>query len=1153
MFSAILRSTFFYRRINVVVALAVAISTAVIGGAMIVGDSVRHSLREMTRQRLGQVTHVVHGRFVREALAAAVADSSGAQVAPAILVSAGLELQQDQAIRRVGSVSVTAVDGTAWDFFDTDGINVPAADEIVLGFRTATELDAQVGDTVSVWVELPASIPRDSLLGEREDVSAEIQFTVHDILPETAGASRFTLNPGQQLPRNAFVSLEFLQDRLGLQAVRRSNRNPIAKPAMVNTLLIHSNSTASQVDSKLEDAVRNSLRLDDLGLRLRVDTEHGYISAETDRMILETSLSDGVVAAADLLGLRTAPTLVYLINEFAAADRASADERYSMYSIIAGLPLSAAAPLGPFHDADLADDEIILSQWLQEDLEVNVGDRITARWHEVGSHGDLPEIEQAFTVVQVLPEDDPVSLDAGLTPFIPGVTDVESFSDWDQPFEMEMSRITGRDDAYWADYRATPKAFVSLSTAQKLWKSRYGKATSVRIAGDVYPLPEDRLQAIATQLTERIPRQCELATLGLVPMPVLADGLQAAVGANDFTQLFAGFSFFLILSAIILTSLMFRLGIQQRTSQAGLLYAVGLPDGKVRRFFLGEGLLVAFAGAILGGALAVGFAKLMIYGLTTWWVGAIGTQYLLLEIDPTRLVTAGAISLLLAGAVIWMSVAKLRRSAVRDLLSGQMMAAGSELKATKLINLVTAASLLVGLLLPVAAITGLLPSGEAFGGLTWNMVAFFMGGSGCLAGGLLLLRQRLEVSEFSNSERTIRRVSGFAIANAARSPWRSLLTTALIASATFLIVAVAAGHRNPLSETPDLQSGNGGFRLVAQSSQPVLQDINLQAGRVALNIEDAYSQAGLDQTSAVYSFAMRAGEDASCVNLYQTRLPTLLGATDSFIQRGGFRFADTPGDQPWTLLNESLEQVDDVPTVPVIGDMNTLMYSLKKGIGDVILFPNEDNPTARLQIVGMLDGSLFQGVLVMTRANLQQLDPDVSGFQFFLATADSADNAEALSVTLESLLNSYGMDTESVGERLAGFLAVQNTYLSTFQLLGGLGLLVGVFGLAVVMVRNVVERRGEIAMLRAVGFTGFRICRLILAENCILLFWGILLGTVSALLAMLPHLLSTGADLPWQTLALTLGAVAVTGMLSSVSAIRRAQSVSIREMLSVET
>ena len=468
------------------------------------------------------------------------------------------------------------------------------------------------------------------------------------------------------------------------------------------------------------------------------------------------------------------------------------------------------------------------------------------------------------------------------------------------------------------------------------------------------------------------------------------------------------------------------------------------------------------------------------------------------------------------------------------------------------VNLFTSGCLLSAILLPAAAVAGLLPGGEIFSGLTWNMVAFFLGGAGGLTGGLLVLRQRLQTSAFDDDERIIRRLFGFAMANAARNPWRSLMTTALIASATFLIVAVAAGRRNPLSETPDIASGNGGFRLIAESSQPILRNINSTAGRSALNLEDAYLAAGLDDSTTVYSFAVRPGEDASCMNLYQTRLPTLLGASDEFIKRGGFRFADTPGRTPWTLLSKALEPADDIPRYPVIGDMNTLMYSLKKGIGDVIPFPDEQNPTAELQIVGMLDGSLFQGVLVTSRTGLQELDPDVTGFQYFLAEAETAEQAVVLATVLESELNSWGMDTEPVGERLGGFLAVQNTYLSTFQLLGGLGLLVGVFGLAVVMVRNVVERRHEIAMLRAIGFTGSRIRHLILAENCVLLFWGILLGTISALLAMLPHLLSTGADLPWRSLGITLATVALTGMLASVVAVRRAQQMSIRDNLSVE-
>ena len=1151
MVSPVLRSTLYYRRVNIVVALAVAISTAAIGGAMIVGDSVRHSLREMTRQRLGKVTHVIHGRFVREQLASDIAKHSGAQVAPAVMVSAGLELHQGTETRRAGSVTVTGVGERAWNLLEAAGISVPADNEIVLGFRTARELHARSGDSVSVWVELPSAIPRDSLLGEREEISAELQFVVRDILPETAGASRFTLNPAQQLAKNAFVSLQTLQERLEIQRTERSRRNPTAKPALVNTLLIH-DEAAKRTEGTLNEAVSESVTMADFGLRVRVDTGRGYLSAETDRMILEPAVADSIVTTARQLGLNTAPTLVYLINEFAAEDRDHPDERYSMYTIVAGLPHDAAPPLGPIGNRQPAEDEIILSEWLSDDLKVETGDRITARWHEVGSHGELPEVKKIFRVAGVIPADDSVSIDRGLTPTIRGVTDVESFSDWDQPFEMETNRITGRDDAWWDEHRATPKAFVSLQTAQNLWSSRFGRVTSIRIAASIHPLPEGRLRVIADKLSELVPSQCDLAAVGLAPLAVLESGLQAANGANDFTQLFGGFSFFLILSAVILTSLMFRLGIQQRISQAGLLHSAGWTPGAVRRFFLGEGLLVALAGAVLGSMLAVGFAKLMVYGLTTWWIGAIGTHDLLLEIRWLRLLIAAIISLGLAAGVIRMAVAGLRRSSVRQLLSG-MTSERPGLRRSGGMKLIMVVSLLSGILLPAVSAGGLLPGGEAFGGLTWNMVAFFLGGSSCLTGGLMLLRHRLQAVAMPGDERTIRSLSGFAVANAARSPGRSLMTTALIASATFLIVAVAAGRRNPQSETPDIKSGNGGFRLIAESSQPLLKDINSPEGRAALNLEDSYVQAGLDEVCSIYSFAVRPGEDASCVNLYQTHLPTLLGASGRFIDRGGFRFADTPGKNPWSLLQDSPDSSGGLPLYPVIGDMNTLRYSLKKNIGDVIAFPDDQNPTAKLQVVGMLDGSLFQGVLLLTRENLQKLDPGVTGYRYFLAETHSAAQADALAGLLESRLNSSGMDTESVGDRLTGFLAVQNTYLATFQLLGGLGLLVGIFGLAVVMVRNVVERRGEIAMLRATGFTGFRICRLVLIENSLLLLWGILLGTSSALLAMLPHLRSTGGDLPWQSLGITLAAVAVTGLLASIAAVRSAQQVSIRDNLTIET
>ena len=1193
MIQFVLRSILFYRRSHLVVMLAVAVSTAVIGGSLIVGDSVRASLRQMTLSRLGGISHILHSpRFVREQLADELSKSDlsllqTSHAAPGLLLPCSVEKKTvDGQLRRAASVTILGLRETDWTMLDGGDVAAPKDSGIVLGFRTATELNAVVGDSVSVWVELPSSIPRDSLLGERENISLEMVLTVDGVLPESAGASRFSLQPAQQLPYNAFVSLSTFQQRLNLEAREASRRNPIARPARVNTILVGSDdgpaesdvrsdtalatlmkSDADNADS-LQSELQKTLTMADLGLRVRPIEPSGFLSVESDSMILENAVSDAVMKAAENMGMSAAPTLVYLMNEINAADRADTNSRYSMYSIVAGLDFHQTTPLGPFRLSDdqpvpkLNDDEVMLSAWLAEDLQVKVGDTVQICWHEVGSHGDLPETHHSFVVKGILKPEDPVSIDRDLTPFVEGVTDVDSFSDWKQPFEMEMNRITPRDDSWWEDHKATPKAFVSLATAEKFWASRFGHYTSIRVASPGVKLPADRLAVLSDRLALEMRTIVDPGKLGLGFRPVRAEGLQAAVGANNFTYLFLGFSSFLILSAILLAALMFQLSVQQRVAQIGLMEAVGFPARRARRFFVVEGVTVAFCGSFLGAIAAVYFAKLMIFCLTTWWIGAIGTQFLKLDLQPVRLATAAGISLVLAAIVIWNAVRKSSQRGPRELLAGLT---SDDLPANRrpIWNRVMGLSLLLALItaivLPTAIITNVLPEKEAFGGMSWKIVGFFLAGFSWLAVGLLLLRRSLQRRAGDAVEGSqVSSLTGLSLANAARNPQRSLLTTALIAFATFVIVAVGAGRRNPVSETPDLKSGNGGFSLVAESSSPILFDMNTVDGRARLNLNTT-APTTLPDNTRFFSFRMQPGQDASCLNLFQATLPTLLGATDDFIARGGFRFADTPGDNPWIALDKPLPDTKSpasagsLPTIPVIGDMNTLQYSLKKGMGGIILAPDDQNPKFALQVVGMLDGSVFQGVLVMSDANLQRIAPDVSGSRYFLIeTPDAGPSADQAASSLETALQPYGMDTERVSRRLADFLAVQNTYLSTFQMLGGLGLLVGTFGLAAVMMRNVIERRAEIALLRSLGFRWFRIVWLVLAENTLLLFWGILTGSAAALIAMLPHLLSTGADIPWIELAVTLGAVLIIGTLAAVFPIYTSLRIPIREVLTTE-
>jgi ABC-type antimicrobial peptide transport system permease subunit len=118
------------------------------------------------------------------------------------------------------------------------------------------------------------------------------------------------------------------------------------------------------------------------------------------------------------------------------------------------------------------------------------------------------------------------------------------------------------------------------------------------------------------------------------------------------------------------------------------------------------------------------------------------------------------------------------------------------------------------------------------------------------------------------------------------------------------------------------------------------------------------------------------------------------------------------------------------------------------------------------------------------------------------------------------------------------YMAVQNTYLSTFQTLGGLGLLLGVFGLAAVMMRSIWERRGELALLRALGFRAKKLYQISMLEHATLLLAGLAAGVFSALVAVGPHAMSKPDEIPWASLAGTIVLVFVAGLAAGAICIR---------------
>ncbi len=535
----------------------------------------------------------------------------------------------------------------------------------------------------------------------------------------------------------------------------------------------------------------------------------------------------------------------------------------------------------------------------------------------------------------------------------------------------------------------------------------------------------------------------------------------------------------------------------------------------------------------------VGYAALMLWGLQTLWVAAISTPFLRLAWTPQSLALGYLVGVAICGATIVGSAWRASRIPCRRLLAGALESEpGYRPAPPRAWALAAGACVVLALALGVA---GARLSEKFQAGL------FFLAGLLMLAAGMCFFWSRLASGAMGPAVAVGRgNVLRLALRNTARHPGRSTLTVGLVASATFLLGAISVFRVDVGHTSLQYTSGTGGFALVAESDLPVLADLNTDVGRAQLGIPPG--ETNLLRNCRIYSFRMQPGEDASCLNLYRPRQPRVLGVPEALVERGGFAWTaqaqPSRRSNPWSLLDQSWEaDADGVPRVPAVVDAATATYSLHlgPGIGRAVEIRDGRGQPLRLVIVGLLRDSLFQGSLLVSEKAFRQYFPHTAGFRFFLIEASESILPEVRQ-TLERHLGEYGLATETAAGRLARFLAVQNTYLSTFQSLGGLGLLLGTVGLAVVQLRHVLERRGELALLRAAGFPRRTLGLLVLLENVVLLAAGLAIGAAAAVAAVVPHFAAHRAEVPWGTLVALVALVLGVGLGAGSIAVRRAVS-----------
>ena len=417
------------------------------------------------------------------------------------------------------------------------------------------------------------------------------------------------------------------------------------------------------------------------------------------------------------------------------------------------------------------------------------------------------------------------------------------------------------------------------------------------------------------------------ASLGYVFQPIRAQALHASRSGQNFGGLFIGFSFFLITAALILVSMLFQFSVEQRArNRHPARHRTQTQAG--RNLLLGEGVGLSVIGSLIGLAGGIYYAQAMLHGLSTIWRKAVGTSELAYHAGPGALAGGLVGAVAVAAFSLWLALRKHAHQPARELLaeSDSSIGVGDPVKAGSGRNLIIGVGSLGSALILTA--WAFKADAAAAPGAFFGAGALLLIAALCFTGVFL---SRLERAQSTSAPS----LGTLGIRNVTRR--RKRMATAI------MLADVPRALDRGLSSGRKPQGHGTRFRHrwlpVRDASVAIRPDLNTEKGldTMGLDADD------LPDVSFV-QMRLRAGEDASCLNLNRAQRPRILGVDpDALSSRRAFKFASVSDDSakqdPWQLLR----QPTDDGSIPAIGDNASLMWALGTGVGKVLEYPDPDD------------------------------------------------------------------------------------------------------------------------------------------------------------------------------------------------------------------
>ncbi|UCE37486.1 MAG: FtsX-like permease family protein [Thermoplasmata archaeon] len=368
---------------------------------------------------------------------------------------------------------------------------------------------------------------------------------------------------------------------------------------------------------------------------------------------------------------------------------------------------------------------------------------------------------------------------------------------------------------------------------------------------------------------------------------------------------------------------------------------------------------------------------------------------------------------------------------------------------------------------------------------------------------LLIMLQRL----FS-WDKTSRAVFKTAISYPMASKMKTGMTLGMFALIIFTVTVIAMFSSILASQSDAmLEEQSGGYDIMG-TTNPRTPFENLSMDTLPSELQD-YDIKQLETiTSAVvtveeYDVTKSEGNDFVVPGTMKVEQYQLLGASDAFLSNNGFTLIErddryeTDGDA-WEALSENSSyciidgtklgymegDVDPSETIDIVGAF----------VGGTITITDMggSNRTRVLTVIGIMDQMFFfQGILVqkdVVRNEYGGVDSLV------LIELGEGEDTDTVAKAFEKHYLELGLQTSDLAGIINSFISLFNNMLYLMEGFLGIGLLVGIAGIGIISYRNVIERRQQIGMLRAIGFKRRMIAKSFLIETSFITILGILIG-----------------------------------------------------------